>query len=71
MVPPPAVPITYAHDGRTSFMNWALNDAGAFDYAADQKGYTWGTAVEFNQKDWALRAEAGRSREAPERPPSS
>jgi len=47
---------TYAHDGRTSFMNWALNDAGAFDYVADQKGYTWGTAVELNQKDWALRA---------------
>jgi high affinity Mn2+ porin len=47
---------TYAHDGRSSFMNWALNDAGAFDYAADQKGYTWGTAVELNQKDWALRA---------------
>ena len=47
---------TYAHDGRSSFMNWALIDAGAFDYAADQKGYTWGAAVELNQKDWALRA---------------
>ena len=47
---------TYAHDGRLGFMNWALNDAGAFDYAADQKGYTWGSVVELNQKDWALRA---------------
>jgi high affinity Mn2+ porin len=47
---------TYAHDGRSSFMNWALNDAGAFDYVADQKGYTWGAALELNQKDWALRA---------------
>ncbi|HXW71189.1 MAG TPA: carbohydrate porin [Methylocella sp.] len=47
---------TYSHDGRTGFMNWALVDAGAFDYVADQKGYTWGTAVELNQKDWALRA---------------
>jgi high affinity Mn2+ porin len=46
----------YAHDGRSSFMNWALVDAGAFDYAADQKGYTWGAAIELNQKDWALRA---------------
>jgi len=46
---------TYAHDGRLGFMNWALNDAGAFDYAADQKGYTWGSVVELNQKDWALR----------------
>ncbi len=48
---------TYAHDGRSSFMNWALNDAGAFDYVADQKGYTWGAALELNQKDWALRAD--------------
>jgi high affinity Mn2+ porin len=46
----------YAHDGRTQFMNWVLNDAGAFDYVADQKGYTWGTALELNQKDWALRS---------------
>jgi high affinity Mn2+ porin len=46
----------YAHDGRQSFMNWALNDGGAFDYAADQKGYTWGTVLEFNQKSWAVRA---------------
>jgi high affinity Mn2+ porin len=46
---------SYAHDGRLSFMNWALVDAGAFDYAADQKGYTWGAAAELNQKDWALR----------------
>jgi high affinity Mn2+ porin len=46
---------SYAHDGRSSFMNWALVDAGAFDYAADQKGYTWGAAAELNQKDWALR----------------
>jgi high affinity Mn2+ porin len=45
----------YAHDGRQQFMNWALNDAGAFDYAADQKGYTWGTALELNQKNWAVR----------------
>ncbi|HXW72756.1 MAG TPA: carbohydrate porin [Methylocella sp.] len=47
---------SYAHDARTSFMNWALVDAGAFDYAADQKGYTWGTALELNQKDWAVRS---------------
>jgi len=46
---------TYAHDGRLSFMNWALVDAGAFDFAADEKGYTWGAAAELNQKDWALR----------------
>ena len=47
---------TYSHDGRTSFMNWALVDAGAFDYSADQQGYTYGTVLELNQKEWAVRA---------------
>lgn len=45
---------SYDHDGRKQFMNWGIND-GAFDYAADQKGYTWGVAAEFNQKTWAAR----------------
>ena len=47
---------TYSHDGRTSFMNWALVDAGAFNYSADQQGYTFGTVLELNQKEWAARA---------------
>lgn len=46
----------YSHDPRTQFMNWALMDSGAYDYAADQKGYSDGVAVELNQKDWAFRA---------------
>lgn len=45
----------YAHDPRTTFLNWSLWEAGAWDYPADQKGYTDGVALEFNQKDWALR----------------
>ena len=45
----------YSHDGRTSFMNWALVDAGAFDYSADQQGYTYGAVLELNQKAWAAR----------------
>ena len=46
---------TLAHDARTSFMNYGLVDAGAFDYAGDEKGYSWGSVVELNQKDWAIR----------------
>jgi high affinity Mn2+ porin len=46
----------YAHDPRSQFMNWALFDGGAFDYAADVKGYTIGAVADFNQKDWAVRA---------------
>jgi high affinity Mn2+ porin len=45
----------YSHDARSQFLNWALQDNGAWDYAADLQGYTWGLYLEFNQKDWALR----------------
>ena len=46
---------TYAHDPRTTFFNWSIWEAAAFDYAADQKGYTVGAALDINEKDWALR----------------
>ena len=46
---------TYAHDARGQFMNWALIDAGAFDYASDALGFTQGLTVDLNQKDWAVR----------------
>ncbi|MBU6258226.1 MAG: carbohydrate porin [Burkholderiales bacterium] len=45
----------YAHDPRGDFLNWALIDAGSFDYAADAWGYTNGAAVEWNQGRWTLR----------------
>jgi hypothetical protein len=45
----------YAHDPRTQFLNWALTTHGAYDFAADARGYTWGTAVEVFYDDWALR----------------
>jgi len=47
---------TYAHDPRIAFMNWSVWGAGAFDYAADQYGYTWGAVLSLNQKDWTLRS---------------
>ena len=45
----------YSHDARSQFMNVALIDGAAYDFAADQKGYTYGGAVELNQQNWALR----------------
>ena len=47
--------LTYAHDPRNDFMNWALIDAGTFDYAADAWSYTYGAAVEWYQGNWTLR----------------
>jgi high affinity Mn2+ porin len=45
----------YSHEPRTQFLNWALMDAGAWDYAADTHGYTWGFFVEFNTNHWSFR----------------
>lgn len=46
---------TYAHDPRSDFLNWAVVDAGAFDYAADAWGYTIGASAEWTQSWWTVR----------------
>lgn len=46
---------SYAHDPRGDFLNWAVVDAGAFDYAADAWAYTYGGAVEWSFGNWTLR----------------
>ena len=46
----------YAHDPRSDFMNWSIVDTGTFDYAADAWAYTVGTAAEWYQGPWTLRA---------------
>jgi high affinity Mn2+ porin len=46
----------YAHDPRADFMNWALITSGAYDFAADSRGYSWGVAAEWIDDGWALRA---------------
>ncbi len=46
----------YANNARQDFSNWALVNAGSFDYAADAWGFTYGTAVEWYQDWWTLRA---------------
>ncbi|MFC0240341.1 carbohydrate porin [Rhodopseudomonas telluris] len=47
---------SYAHDPRRDFMNWSIWASGAFDYAADKLGLTYGATAELNQKQWAIRA---------------
>ena len=46
----------YAHDPRNDFLNWAIIDQGAFDYAANAWGYTYGAAAEWYQDWWTIRA---------------
>ena len=46
----------YAADPRNQFLNWALFANGAWDYAADTRGYTYGFYGEYSQPEWAIRA---------------
>lgn len=48
----------YAHDPRGDFLNWAMVDAGTFDYAADAWGYSLGAALEWYRGPWTVRAGA-------------
>ena len=45
----------YAHDPRGDFLNWAMVDAGSFDYAGDAWGYSSGIAAEVYRGPWPLR----------------
>jgi high affinity Mn2+ porin len=47
---------SYAHDPKKDFLNWSIIDAGAYDYAADAWGYSYGAAVEWTQSWWTVRA---------------
>jgi high affinity Mn2+ porin len=46
---------TYGTDSNFQFMNWTVDDNGAYDYAADTRGYTFAAMVEYDDLHWALR----------------
>jgi high affinity Mn2+ porin len=48
----------FSHDPRTKFLNWALMSAGAWDFAADTRGYTWGALTEYAAPKGAVRLAA-------------
>ncbi|HXZ38424.1 MAG TPA: carbohydrate porin [Thermodesulfobacteriota bacterium] len=43
------------HDPSTHFFNWGLMNAGAWDFPADTRGYTWGFALDFTWDRWSAR----------------
>jgi high affinity Mn2+ porin len=49
---------TYSHDPRTRFLNWSLMSNGAYDYAANTRGYTWGFMLEYRKERVAVRSAA-------------
>lgn len=42
-------------DSHLQFMNWAINQNGAYDFTADSRGYTWGVLAEYQSPSWGLR----------------
>ena len=48
-------PNPYAKDPRSQFFNWSYLTHGAWDYAADARGYTSGFMLEYRSPTWAVR----------------
>lgn len=42
-------------DSHSQFMNWTVDNNGAYDYAADTRGYTVGLVAEYYDRNWAFR----------------
>ena len=42
-------------DSHLQFMNWTVDNNGAWDYAADTRGYTVGGMIEYVDPKWTLR----------------
>ncbi len=45
----------YSHDPRSQFLNWALMSTGAWDYAANTRGYTYGIVLQYITPNLSLR----------------
>ena len=42
-------------DSHLQFTNWAVDNNGAYDYAADTRGYTTGVILEYDDRTWSAR----------------
>jgi hypothetical protein len=42
-------------DSHLQFTNWTIDNNGAYDYAADTRGYTFAAIVEYDTPKWSLR----------------
>jgi high affinity Mn2+ porin len=46
---------TYGTDSSLQFMNWTVDNNGAYDYAADTRGFTFGALIEYHDRNYVLR----------------
>jgi high affinity Mn2+ porin len=42
-------------DSHSQFLNWTVDNNGAYDYAADTRGYTVAFLAEYHDRGWAFR----------------
>ena len=42
-------------DSHQQFTNWTVDNNGAWDYAADTRGYTFAGVIEYQDRNWAAR----------------
>jgi hypothetical protein len=42
-------------DSHLQFTNWTVDNNGAWDYAADTRGYTYALTLEYQDRNWAAR----------------
>ena len=45
----------YGSDSNFQFLNWTVDNNGAYDYAADTRGYTFGAMLEYHDRHGAVR----------------
>jgi len=44
-----------ASDSHLQFMNWTVDNNGAYDYAANTRGYTYGAILDYEERNWGVR----------------
>jgi len=46
-------------DSHLQFMNWTIDNNGAYDYAADTRGYTFGVMTTYYDRNWSVQFAEG------------
>jgi len=46
---------SYGSDSNLMFMNWTVDNNGAYDYAADTRGFTYAAMLEYHDRNYIVR----------------
>jgi high affinity Mn2+ porin len=50
---------TWGTDSHLQFLNWTIDNNGAYDYASNTRGYTDGAMIEYDDHGWSARFAEG------------